>query len=73
MGTNQVIRLGDIVYQRKRGGLVLGSAIVKTRLGLVIKELTEKASIPQYYVKFDQEEPKWFYQHDLHKIEREEK
>lgn len=68
-----MIRPGDIVYQRKRPGTVanVNGAIVKARLGLVIKELIEEASIPQYYVKFDQEVPKWFYQHDLHKIERE--
>ena len=69
---SQVIHRGDIVYQRKRPGAVVNGAIVKTRLGLVIKELIEEASIPQYYVKFGQEDPRWYYQHDLHKIEREE-
>ena len=67
-----MIHRGDIVYQRKRPGAVVNGAIVKTRLGLVIKELIEEASIPQYYVKFGQEDPRWYYQHDLHKIEREE-
>ena len=38
------------------------------RLGLVIKEYKEKGAIPQYHVRFDQEDPKWYYQHDLHRI-----
>ena len=67
-----MIIVGDIVYQKRRSGMVLNSStIVRTRLGLVIKRLKEKNSVPQYYVKFDQEAPKWYYQHDLHKIKRE--
>jgi hypothetical protein len=63
----EMIKLGDIVYQTYRGGF-LASKPKTNRLGLVIKEYKEKGAIPQYYVKFNQDTPKWYYQHDLHKI-----
>ena len=62
-----MIKPGDIVFQRYNGGLKNGMPHTK-RLGLVIKEFKEKGAIPQYYVQFDQENPKWYYQHDLHRI-----
>ena len=40
-----------------------------SRLGLVIKEYSEKGAVPQFYVQFNQETPKWYYQHDLKKIQ----
>ena len=63
-----MINLGDIVFQRKRSGSLINSSIIKTRLGLVIKEHKEKGAIPQFYVQFNQELPRWYYQHDLEKI-----
>jgi len=64
-----VIKLGDIVYQLRRGGFIHEKpSPVRSRLGLVIKEHKEKGAIPQYYVTFNQDTPKWYYQHDLHKI-----
>ena len=63
-----MINLGDIVFQRKRSGSLISSSIIKTRLGLVIKEHKEKGAIPQFYVQFNQELPRWYYQHDLEKI-----
>jgi hypothetical protein len=62
-----VIKLGDIVYRRYRGGLKNNKPYEKG-VGLVIKEIREKKTIPQFYVQFDKETPKWFYQHDLQRI-----
>ena len=64
-----MIKVGDIVYQKRKGGIIQGiSDVITSRLGLVIKEYKEKGAVPQYYVQFDQKDPKWFYQHELHKI-----
>jgi hypothetical protein len=64
-----MIKVGDIVYRVRRGGFVHDKSVpVTNRLGLVIKELKERGCVPQYYVQFDQEVPKWFYGHDLHRI-----
>ena len=69
-----MIKPGDIVHQRRRGGIIKGTSnVIVNSVGLVIKEFKEKASVPQYYVQFDQKTPKWFYQHDLHKIDRKER
>jgi len=65
-----MIKPGDIVHLRFKGGLKNNKPYHKT-LGLVIKELREKNSIPQYYVQFDKDNPKWYYQHDLYKIRGE--
>jgi hypothetical protein len=62
-----MIKPGDIVYQTYRGG-ILATRPKTNRLGLVIKEYKENGAIPQYYVQFNKELPKWYYQHDLHKI-----
>ena len=62
-----MIKAGDIVFQVRKGGL-FNKQPVTDRLGLVIKELREKGAIPQFYVQFNQEDPKWYYQHDLEKI-----
>ena len=62
-----MITVGDIVFMKRKGGLIDNQP--KTdRLGLVIKDHREKGAIPQFYVRFDQENPKWYYQHDLHII-----
>tara|TARA_R100001015_G_C4503065_1_gene76996 strand:- start:155 stop:358 length:204 start_codon:yes stop_codon:yes gene_type:complete len=63
-----MIKAGDIVFQIRKGGL-LNKQPVTNRLGLVIKEHREKGAIPQFYVQFNQEDPKWYYQHDLEKIQ----
>tara|TARA_R110000824_G_scaffold82445_1_gene206672 strand:+ start:666 stop:875 length:210 start_codon:yes stop_codon:yes gene_type:complete len=63
-----VINLGDIVYRRYRGGLK-NNQPYERGVGLVIKRIKEKHEVAQFYVKFDKEIPKWFYQHDLYKIE----
>jgi len=68
-----VIKPGDIVYRKRRGGLVQYERPIKDCVGLIIKELKEKGSISQYYVQFDKETPKWFYQHDLQRIGGERK
>ena len=62
-----MIKAGDIVFQVRKGGL-FNKQPVTDRLGLVIKEHREKGAIPQFYVQFNQEDPKWYYQHDLEKI-----
>ena len=62
-----MIKAGDIVFQVRKGGL-FNKQPVTDRLGLVIKELREKGAIPQFYVQFNQEDPRWYYQHDLEKI-----
>ena len=62
-----MIKAGDIVFQVRKGGL-FNKQPVTDRLGLVIKEHREKGAIPQFYVQFNQEDPRWYYQHDLEKI-----
>ena len=52
---------------RRKGGL-MNNQPKTNRLGLVIKDHREKGAIPQFYVRFDQEDPRWYYQHDLHRI-----
>lgn len=65
-----MLKVGDIVYRVRRGGFIHEKPTpVTDSIGLIIKEYREKGAIPQYYVQFDQKDPKWFYQHDLHKIE----
>jgi hypothetical protein len=63
-----VIKPGDIVFQKRKGGLMNNQPLT-SRLGLVIKEHNEKGAVPQFYVQFNQETPKWYYQHDLKKIQ----
>ena len=64
-------KVGDIVYLRRWGGMLQYERPVKDQLGLVIKEHQEKGAISQFYVQFDQKDPKWYYQHDLFKIRGE--
>ncbi len=69
-----MIKVGDIVYKRRRGGFIHSNPVpVTNQIGLVIKEFKDKGAIPQYYVKFDQEDPKWFYQQDLYRIDWKER
>ena len=64
-----MIKIGDIVYQVFRGGFIHSKPEpIKNRLGLVIKEERSKGAIAQFYVKFNQDDPKWYYQHDLQRI-----
>jgi hypothetical protein len=67
-----VIKIGDIVFRKFKGGLK-NNQPNESSLGLVIKELKEKGCVAQYYVQFDQKDPKWFYQHDLHRIQWRER
>ena len=62
-----MIKPGDIVYRRYKGGLKNNQPYVKS-VGLVIKRIKERNEVAQYYVQFNKENPKWFYQHDLYKI-----
>ena len=68
-----MIKAGDIVYLKRRGGLTKVEQPVTSSVGLVIKEHREKGAIAQFYVQFDQKDPKWYYQHDLYKIRGERK
>ena len=69
-----MIKVGDLVYQSRKGGFIHDkSTAVKDRVGLVIKELREKGAIPQFYVQFNQDDPKWYHQHHLLKIGGERK
>ena len=63
-----MIKVGDIVFKRYQGGLK-NNKPNESELGLVIKEYKEKGAIPQYYVQFGQKDPKWFYQHHLHRVQ----
>lgn len=63
-----MIKVGDIVFRKYKGGF-RNNKPNELSLGLVIKEFKEKGAISQYYVQFDQKDPKWFYQHDLHRIQ----
>jgi len=72
LGTYPVIKPGNIVYRVRRGGFIHDYPVaVKDRVGLVIKEIKAKNEVPQFYVQFDKETPKWFYQHDLRRIGEE--
>jgi len=62
-----MIKVGDIVFKKRTGGL-LNNQNLTSSLGLVIKDHREKGAVPQFYVQFDQKSPKWFYQHQLHRI-----
>ena len=62
-----MIKIGDIVFRKYKGGLK-NNLPHESELGLVIKEFKEKGAIPQYYVQFNQKNPRWYYQHDLHQI-----
>ena len=62
-----MIKVGDIVFKKRKGGLMKNQPLT-SQLGLVIKDHREKGAIPQFYVKFNQNDPKWYYQHDLHRI-----
>jgi hypothetical protein len=48
--------------------MLMSHSPLTNKVGLVIKEHKEKGAIPQFYVQFDQETPKWYYQHDLYRI-----
>ena len=63
-----MIKVGDIVFRKYKGGF-RNNKPNESSLGLVIKEYKEKGAIAQYYVQFDQKDPKWFYQHDLHRVQ----
>tara|TARA_A100001391_G_scaffold99416_2_gene66081 strand:+ start:370 stop:579 length:210 start_codon:yes stop_codon:yes gene_type:complete len=64
-----MIKVGDIVFKVRRGGFLHESPVpVTNSIGLVIKEHREKGAVPQFYVQFDQEIPKWYYQHDLRRV-----
>jgi hypothetical protein len=64
-----MIKVGDIVFRKRKGGFIHDKPVpVTNKLGLVIKEHKEKGAIPQYYVQFNQNTPKWYYQHDLHRV-----
>jgi len=68
-----MIKVGDIVFLKRKGGLMNNQPLT-SRLGLVIKDYKEKGAITQFYVQFNQNTPKWYYQHHLHKIDmRKEK
>ena len=57
---------------RRRGGFLHSEPyIVKRHIGLVIKEHFQKGAINQYCVQFDGGDPKWYYEHDLHRIKTE--
>jgi hypothetical protein len=62
-----MIKVGDIVFKKYVGGIVKDKTNTK-EIGLVIKEFKEPFSVSQYYVSFNQKDPKWFYQHEIQKI-----
>ena len=64
-----MIKVGDIVYRKRSGGLIKESENISSTIGLVIKDHRETGAIPQFYVQFDQQPPKWFCQHHLSKIQ----
>lgn len=64
-----MIKVGDIVFRKRSGGLIKESENISSSIGLVIKDHHERGAIPQFYVQFDQKLPKWFYQHNLSKVE----
>ena len=66
-----MIKVGDIVYKKRTGGMLGQNQSITSSIGLVIKEHREKGAIAQFYVQFDQKPPQWYYQHDLSKIKWE--
>jgi len=64
-----MIKVGDIVYRKRRGGIIQRTSdVITSKIGLVIKEYNERGAPQQFYVQFDQQTPKWFLQPDLHRI-----
>ncbi len=63
-----MIRVGDIVFRKYKGGF-RNNKPNESEVGLVIRELKEKGAVPKYHVQFDQKDPKWFFQHELHRIQ----
>ena len=63
-----MMKVGDIVRRKRRGGTLGTDQSITSSIGLVIKDHREKGAIAQFYVQFDQRPPKWFYQHDLSKV-----
>jgi hypothetical protein len=68
------MKIGDIVYRTRKGGFIHDEPVaIKDRIGLIIKDHREKGAVPQYYVQFDQDVPKWYYKHDLRTVGGERK
>jgi hypothetical protein len=63
-----MISVGDIVYKKRTRGLLSDYQISKSSIGLVIKEHKDPGAVTQFFVQFNQNRPKWYYQHDLKKI-----
>ena len=72
LGAYPMITVGDIVFRKYKGGLK-NNQPNESELGLVIKELKEKGAVPQYWVSFNQKDPRWYFQHELYKIEWRER
>ena len=65
-----MIEVGNIVFKIRRGGFIHDKPTpVTSEVGLVIKELKEKGAVTQYCVSFNQKEPRWYFHHELYKIE----
>ena len=52
-----MIKVGDIVFRKRSGGLIKESENISSSIGLVIKDHRETGAIPQFYVQFDQQPP----------------
>lgn len=65
-----MIKPGDIVFRKYKGG-IRNNKPDESIIGLVIKEHEREAQniVPQFYVRFGEENPKWYYQHELFKIQ----
>tara|TARA_Y100000592_G_C5401962_1_gene283575 strand:- start:474 stop:692 length:219 start_codon:yes stop_codon:yes gene_type:complete len=63
-----MINIGDIVFRKYKGG-IRNNKPNESEVGLVIKELKEKGAVTQYCVSFNQKEPRWYFHHELYKIE----
>lgn len=72
LGAYAMIKVGDIVFRKYKGGF-RNNKPNESELGLVIREHKEKGAIPQYCVSFDQKDPKWYFQHELFKINWKER
>jgi len=63
-----MISIGDIVYKKRTNGILASNRISKKSIGLVIKEHQDPGAVTQFFVQFDQRQPKWYYQHHIQKI-----
>ena len=70
-----MIKVGDIVYRKRRGGIIQRTSdVITSKIGLVIKEYNERGAIRSNSMSsLINRLLNGFYQHDLHRIKWRER